>query len=300
MNFHHAADEFMLYLQVEKNYSVHTLTAYAYDLKSFEHFLVSHNRPLDLTQIQSSTVRRFIQDQVLNHQIQPKTIHRRISCLHSFAHFCLREKYMTIDFMGGIEPPKADKKLPVYMSLSELQQLFRFFEKNDSRFSLRNHLMIKLLATTGMRRQELLDLTWQQVDLSNQTILVLGKGKKERLLPIHPTVTPLFCAYKKGLLPYQIHGTESVFLSKNKTKMTPQALHKIFKEGLVKAGLPPKRFTLHHLRHTFATLLLQENKENVDLRTIQELLGHESLATTSIYTHVDFEQKKRAINTFKL
>ena len=82
--------------------------------------------------------------------------------------------------------------------------------------------------------------------------------------------------------------------------MNLSGLHVIFKESLGKAGLPPKRFSLHHLRHTFATLLLQENKENVDLHTIQELLGHESLSTTSIYTHVDFEQKKQAITTFKV
>ncbi|WP_327054370.1 tyrosine-type recombinase/integrase [Geobacillus thermodenitrificans] len=77
-------------------------------------------------------------------------------------------------------------------------------------------------------------------------------------------------------------------------------IHKIFKEILQKAGLPPQRFSLHHLRHTFATLLIQENKENVDLRTVQELLGHESLVTTQVYTHVDFEQKKKAIETFNI
>ncbi|OES45655.1 site-specific integrase [Domibacillus iocasae] len=92
MNFHHAIDEFLLYLQVEKNYAANTLTGYAYDLKSLEQFLLAHNRPLDVSQLQTSTIRRFIQDQVLQHKISPKTVHRRISCLHSFSNFCLHEK----------------------------------------------------------------------------------------------------------------------------------------------------------------------------------------------------------------
>lgn len=91
-----------------------------------------------------------------------------------------------------------------------------------------------------------------------------------------------------------------MLLNKRGEKINPRGLHKVFKETLEKAGLPPKRFSLHHLRHTFATLLLQENKENVDLRILQELLGHESLATTQVYTHVDFNQKKKAIESFNI
>lgn len=205
---------------------------------------------------------------------------------------------MRSDFMAGIQAPKADKKLPVYMTLDELKKLFDFLEHDQSRFAYRNHLLFKLLATSGMRRQEIVDLTWEQIDLSSQTVRVFGKGKKERLLPLHPFVIPLFHEYKKYLLDHQLHPTEPIFLNKNGVKMNPRGLHKVFKEILEKAGLPPKRFSLHHLRHTFATLLLQENKDNVDIRTLQELLGHESLATTSIYTHIDFEQKKKAINSF--
>ncbi|WMT18525.1 tyrosine-type recombinase/integrase [Parageobacillus toebii] len=129
---------------------------------------------------------------------------------------------------------------------------------------------------------------------------IYGKGKKERLLPLHPMVVPLIKSYMESLEEYQLHPSQPVFLNKNGKKLNPRGLHKIFKEILQKAGLPPQRFSLHHLRHTFATLLIQENKENVDLRTVQELLGHESLVTTQVYTHVDFEQKKKAIETFNI
>ncbi|MED0659957.1 tyrosine-type recombinase/integrase [Bacillus smithii] len=176
--------------------------------------------------------------------------------------------------MIGIDTPKTDSKLPTYMSLLELQKLFRFLEQDNSRMAMRNHLLFKLLATTGMRRSEIVEITWEQIDLSNNTIRIYGKGKKERLLPLHPMVVPLMKSYMGSLEEYQLHPSQPVFLNKNGKKMNPRGLHKIFKEILQKAGLPPQRFSLHHLRHTFATLLIQENKENVDLRTVQELLGH--------------------------
>ncbi|WP_327606099.1 tyrosine-type recombinase/integrase [Virgibacillus tibetensis] len=99
---------------------------------------------------------------------------------------------MKADFMAGIQAPKADSKLPVYLTLEELGKLFRSLEKDTRTLAFRNNLMFKLLATSGMRRQELVDLTWQQVDLTNHTIRVFSKGKKERLLPLHSIVIPLF------------------------------------------------------------------------------------------------------------
>lgn len=296
----HAVDDFLMYLTIEKNYSQNTITGYSHDLKTFEDFLVRHDRPLDLNEISKANVRRYIQEQVTKFNVKPRTINRRISCLKSFAKYCLRENLVNNDFTNGIEAPKLDKKLPVYMTLRELQILFRHLEQDHSRLGKRNNLMYKLLATTGMRRSEIVSITWDQVNLVNGTIRIFGKGKKERLLPLHPIVIPLFHPYMETLLEHQLHGTEPVFLNKNGEEMNPRGLHKTFKETLEKAGLPPKRFSLHHLRHTFATLLLQENKENVDLRIVQELLGHESLITTQIYTHVDYDQKKKAIDSFLL
>ncbi|WP_258833818.1 tyrosine-type recombinase/integrase [Peribacillus frigoritolerans] len=117
--------------------------------------------------------------------------------------------------------------------------------------------MFKLLATTGMRRQELVDLTWEQVNLENQTILVRGKGRKERLLSLHPIVLALFQDYQETLLEQQKHYSEPIFYNQKNKPLNPRGLHKIFKEILERAGLPAHRFSLHHLRHTFATLLLK-------------------------------------------
>ncbi|GAB3805059.1 tyrosine-type recombinase/integrase [Virgibacillus kimchii] len=302
MLFSQACDEFLNYLLIEKNYSENTLKGYAFDLQCYERFLIKYNRSLLIEDLASSTSRRFIQDQVINHQTKPRTLQRRISCLKSLSQFCLKENFIDVDFMAGVQAPKSDDKLPVYMSLEELQKLFRWLEHDTRPLAYRNNLLFKLLATTGMRRQELVDLTWQQVDLSNQTIRVFGKGKKERLLPLHPIVIPLFYQYRDKLSEHQLHADEPIFLNKNGDKLNPRGLHVVFKDILSRAGLPPKRFSLHHLRHTFATLLLQgqDDTNKVDLRTLQELLGHESLATTSVYTHVDLEQKRNAINSFKI
>lgn len=114
MNYVHATVEFLTYLAVERNYSAHTVAAYTDDLKSFKLFLTAHNRSLMLDDLRTSTCRRFIQDQVMNHQIQPRTIQRKISCLKSFNKFWLKENFTTVDFTSSIKAPKADSKLPVY------------------------------------------------------------------------------------------------------------------------------------------------------------------------------------------
>lgn len=146
MNYVQAVDDFLLYLEIEKNYSKNTIESYHFDLKCFHDFLNSHDRPSDLEQLNPSAVRRFIQDQVLHHGINPRTIQRRISSLKSFVQFCLKEGLTRNDFMAGVQAPKADKKLPVYKSLEELRKLFHFLETDSRPLSLRNHLLFKLLA----------------------------------------------------------------------------------------------------------------------------------------------------------
>ncbi|WP_092276447.1 tyrosine-type recombinase/integrase [Brevibacillus centrosporus] len=301
MQVKQAIDEFLSYMQVERNVSGNTIRSYTYDLQVFEAFLQKVHGTTELQHVHNSTIRRFVQDQVIEHQTRPRTLQRRISCLRSFCRFCAKENWITNEFMVGIQTPKTDKKLPVYMKLVELQQLFRLLEADQRKFALRNHVIFKLLATTGMRRQELVDLTWEQIDLECNAVRIYGKGNKERILPLHPMVLPLILEYRGKVEPYRLHPKEPVFTNYLGDSLDPRGLHRIFKETLVLAGLPPHRFTLHHLRHTFATLLLrsQDATSKVDIRTLQELLGHESLATTSIYTHVDLEQKKQAIESLR-
>jgi site-specific recombinase XerD len=138
-----AIDEFLLYLEIEKNYSHHTLRGYSFDLKLFEDFLIRHNRSLELNDITKSLVRRFLQEKITKEHMKPRTIHRKISCLKSFAKYCTRENLLMNDFMTGIEKPKNDSKLPVYMSLQDLQKLFKYLDQANGRFVLRNNMMFK-------------------------------------------------------------------------------------------------------------------------------------------------------------
>ncbi len=312
MDLQHAVDDFLLYLKVEQNYSELTILSYEYDLTLFHQFLKRNNRSCDLQDLNRSVVRRFIQDQTMNAKMKPRTMQRRISALKSLSKYLLKEQFIDSDFMAGIKAPKSENKLPVYMNLQELKQLFASLEQTEHHLALRNEAMFKLLATTGMRRQEIVSLTWEQLDFFNETIRIYGKGKKERLLPLHTSVIPVLKRYKDSLQDYQTYSSEHVFLNHRGKPLNPRGLHVIFKEALKQAGLPPTRFSLHHLRHTFATLLLQQSKmetkdadgmpyikDKVDLKTLQELLGHESLATTEVYTHIDFESKKRAIDSFR-
>ncbi|GGI12567.1 tyrosine-type recombinase/integrase [Gottfriedia solisilvae] len=296
-----AIDEFLLYLDIEKKCSPNTIQGYTKDLLLFNEYLKEFRQDLDIANITRATVRRFVQYQMVHKHSSSRSMNRRISSLRSFTKFCLLEKYISDDFMATIERPKINTPLPIYMNLQELQQLFLSLEHEafgGSYLSIRNHFLFKFIALTGTRRQEVCDLTWKQFDLMNQTVRIRGKGNKERLLPLHPTLLPLIHAYKDVLKPFLTHSNLNVFYNHHYHSIDPRGLHKVFKEVLKKAGLDPKRFSLHHLRHTFATLMLQENGENIDLRVLQDFLGHESLATTSIYTHVDFKQKQKAINTF--
>nr|WP_312752913.1 tyrosine-type recombinase/integrase [Bacillus mobilis] len=295
-----AIDEFLLYLEVEKNCSNNTVIGYECDLNNFVSFLQSHKRSLDVNDINKALVRRFIQERVKNDHLSAASIHRQISALRSLAKYCINENIIETNFMNGIEKPKLDKKLPIYMTLQELRRFLAHLEGVQGRFALRNKVMFTLLATTGMRRQELVELTWSQLDLDNAVVRILGKGKKERIVPLHPIVIPMLQDYKNHLPDFLTQDSNCLFLNKNGKQLNPRGLHKIFKETLNATGVDSKRFSLHHLRHTFATLLLQENSENVDLRVIQELLGHTSLLTTQVYTHVNYEQKQKAVTTFNI
>ncbi|MFJ7183641.1 tyrosine-type recombinase/integrase [Lysinibacillus xylanilyticus] len=198
----------------------------------------------------------------------------------------MNKGYYSLNISNGIGIIEWDELfiLRIWLNSTDLKQLFDYLERAQSRFSIRNEIMFKLLATTGLRRSELVSLTWEQVHLVNETIRIDRKGKK-RILPLHPHLVPLLASYKASLRAYQIYPTEPVFLNKNRKALDPWGLNVIFKDVLKKAGLPPTRFTPHHLQNTFAILMLQQNKENVDLRTLQELLCHESITSFQVYTH---------------
>ena len=145
MELQEAFDEFLLYIEFEKNYSLNTVKSYSLDLQMFGDFLIPNKRSLELNDITKAILRRFIQHKLINDKVKPSTVQRKISSLKSFTRYCLQENMLQQDFMQAIERPKLDDKLPVYMSLSELGKLFKYLDANAGRFGLRNNLMVKLL-----------------------------------------------------------------------------------------------------------------------------------------------------------
>lgn len=147
MQLNEAIDEFILYIQIEKNYSNLTVVSYEYDLYQFLAFLEVHHCSTVLSSITKTQVRRFIQHQLGTRKQKPRSMNRKISSLKSFTKYSIKEKHLLHDFISGIETPKTERKLPVYMSLSDLQQLFRSLEQDRSSLSKRNEVIFKLLAT---------------------------------------------------------------------------------------------------------------------------------------------------------
>ncbi|MCK6257348.1 site-specific integrase [Fictibacillus sp. KIGAM418] len=139
-------DDFLRYLQVEKNYSHNTLKSYAFNLQLYPAFLTKHDRSILLADLSPATTRRFIQEQVMQYQIKPRTLQCRISALKSFCEYCVKENYMNHNFMLGVQAPKSDKKIPVYMTLQELKQLFTYLENDTGKFATRNHVLVASFA----------------------------------------------------------------------------------------------------------------------------------------------------------
>lgn len=197
-----------------------------------------HDRPMDLLQLQPTLIRRFIQDAISNQGVAHETIHRKISCFKSFSKYCIR----------------------------------------SYRSSERDLLLITFVMYTGVRRQELVDLSWKDIDVQEKAVRVQGKGKKQRLLSLHDQLVDMLQKYRTTL-PLSLQGDEQpLFPNKYGQRMSTQGAHRILKKAIGMAKLS-KEHSLHKLRHTFATTLL---KNKADLRTIQTLLGHESLASTQI------------------
>lgn len=293
MDLYQATDDFLMYLEIERNCSVNTLRSYDLDLRSLINFMKSHDRPLDLAHIQSPLIRRYIQFAVSHQHLAHETVQRKISCFKSFSKYCVQSGWIQTDFMAPIVRPQRERRLPKTLKFEEVQRILQTLEESSDPCAKRDFVLINFVMYTGVRRQELVDLSWKDIDFHEQTVRVQGKGRKQRLLPLHSSLGNMLSEYRDSL-PMSQQSTESpLFPNRFGKRMSTQGAHRILKKALHMSQLPLDH-SLHQLRHTFATTLL---KNKTDLRTIQTLLGHESLATTQIYTHTDMTSMRDAIET---
>lgn len=278
--------EFMNYLKIDKKYSDNTINSYEIDLKDYQRFMEDMLKK-DIYEIERKDIKlylKFLKDQ----NKSPKSISRRISCIRGFYKFLLIEKVLANNPMATIELPKTKKSLPKVLSIDEVDRLLDI-PLNDA-FSYRNKAMLELMYATGLRVSELVSLKLQDIDLINETVRTLGKGSKERIVPIGEIAIhylKLYVSeYRSKLLKKEY--TDALFLNNHGKEMTRQGFFKILKK-IAKEKDIKTPFSPHTLRHSFATHLLENG---ADLRSIQELLGHASISTTGIYTHVSSEELK--------
>lgn len=274
-------DEFIIELKYVKNYSANTIASYQNDMMKFLHFLKGAS-PLA---VKNETIRDYIKS---SSSLEPSSLSRNISTLRTFYDFLVRKNLIKTNPMDGIDGPKLRNYLPDVLTEKEVTDLLEF-EPKDS-FTYRNRCILELLYSSGLRISELVSLKLENINLNDALIKVMGKGSKERIVPIDDYALDYLNTYIKEVRPKMLKGkdTSYVFLNNHGKVLSRQSVFLMVKKRAGEIGLK-KNISPHTLRHTFATHML---KNGADIRFIQELLGHSDVATTEIYTHIVNETLK--------
>ena len=279
-----AIDEFKQYCRLEKNLSSLTIESYKQELETFKRFLKDKTQ---LKEINKNDIQAFFND--LNTQgLKRSSVAHYITCLNVFFRFCLREEFIVDNPMRTIRQPKPAKSLPVVLNEEEVDSLMKVAYELSSQNAIhyRNFVMVELMYAAGLRISELTHLTLNDLHLSKDLNIVrcFGKGSKERLIPIAPFISELLKNYISNYRTELIKDDDNnyLFLNYQGNPISRQSCWKMIKSLALNANIH-KNISPHTLRHSFATHLLNHG---ADLRSIQEMLGHSNIITTTIYTHV--------------
>jgi integrase/recombinase XerC len=279
---------FLDYLKFEKRYSVHSITAYQNDIVSFFNFLDQTFGATPLHAISSTFIRTWLAGMKEN-GMTAKTINRKLSALRSFFKYHLKRGTITRMPTQNVIAPKIIRRLPVFIKESDTKELLKTLAvASESWKTLNAKMLITLFYTTGMRLSELIGLREKQLDLSRSQIRVLGKGNKERLIPVSPETISLIKDYQQQKAANLEQGEDYFLLTEKGRKIYPKYAYLLVNKHLGGAITLDKK-SPHVLRHTFATHLMNNG---ADLNAVKELLGHASLAATQVYTHNTIEKLK--------
>lgn len=294
---------FLLYMQNERNHSEHTVSGYMSDIGQFVNFLWGNNRlpPYPWKEVDRYMARRYIAA-CRQAGMDAATAGRKISALRGFFRFLEREEYLKINSFAGLRAPKRSRNLPEVLSIEEVGRLIEAPLKQlsaaakppvaiDEYAGLRDSALIEVLYSSGARVGEVVQLSERDVDMVGGCIKVLGKGKKERLCPLGAPAVKILrrCINLSQMLWPGGKAPRPVFRNRKGGRITSRSVERLLKYWLNCAGLDTG-LSPHSLRHSFATHLLDAG---ADLRSVQELLGHASLSTTQIYTHVSVERLRK-------
>lgn len=298
-----ALEQFVRYLQGEKNASTHTIANYLMDLRQFIllHWGPDARPPFPWHEVDRFSARRFLAS-FQKSGCAPATARRKVSSLRTFFRFLLREELIKHNPVAGVVMPRRERKLPAVFTVEEVGRLLEAPLKRadppkpgtfEACARLRDAAILEILYSAGLRLSELAGLKESEIDLLSGVVRVRGKGKKERLCPLGGPAIRALRAYMDERERWLVAQGKDLrgaplFVNKNGGALTPRSIERMMKKYLGEAGLDPSR-SPHALRHSFATHLLDAG---ADLRSVQELLGHASLSTTQIYTHVSIDRLK--------
>ncbi|MEN9522482.1 MAG: hypothetical protein RL065_859 [Bacteroidota bacterium] len=283
-------DKFLDYLHYEKRFSKHTITAYGQDLKQFFIFLETTFGELTLPQINHQHIRSWLVE-LMNDEIIAKSINRKTSTLKTFFKFLMKENRIDKNPMQKIIAPKIGKRLPYVVEEKGLEQLLDNNIFNNDFKGVRDKLIFELFYNCGLRRSELIGLTIANLNLQLHQIKVLGKGNKERIIPLNPKLNPMIEDYIIQRNTLQNSTSHNFLIVLNNGKKTYDGFIYSTVKKYLKLITTIDKKSPHVLRHSFATHL---SNEGANLNAIKELLGHSSLAATQIYTHNTIEKLKKA------
>ena len=286
-------DKFIRFLSGEKRYSDYTLRNYLHAIRSFITWLDEPKKQVRISEVNQSLARDYI---IESQQIRSKrTVRNHISALRSFYQFCQSRNYLNNNPFRNLTLPKLEKKLPVFLSQDELIQLLEaplkleISSPHAEMIRVRDRIIMELLYGGGLRVSEVVGLNHGDLDLPKSLVRILGKGRKERVVPIPERTSSLLISFRENFC-LDASSSSPLFTSSKAQRLTSRNVQLRLKKYLAFCQLP-KDVTPHKLRHSFATHLLDNG---ADLRSVQELLGHSSLSTTQVYTHVSVGRLKKA------
>jgi tyrosine recombinase XerC len=275
-------DKFLNYLVIEKNYSNHTFINYRIDLEEFKEFLNSQGEN-DIKRIDYFLLRKFL-SKIMEKKVSKRTLSRKISTLKSFFKFMVREGIINNNPASTLIYPRLEKSLPKFLTEEEVKKILEA-PQGDDLLGLRDKAILEFLYSTGARISELVSLKIEEVDLISGIAKVKGKGKKERILPLgDPAIESI-----KRYLDKRNDNNPYLFVNKRNKPLTDRGVRLIVEKYIKQISLSLK-VSPHTFRHSFATHLLNRG---ADLRSVQELLGHSSISTTQVYTHLTIDRLKR-------
>lgn len=288
-------EDYLNYIYLEKRLSDNTKESYSFDLDKFNKYLINNKK--DFLNIKESTITEYLKYLKDNDNLSPKSIERHLTTIRNFYKYLVKTEIIKKDITLNIDNLKLSKTIPSVLSIDEVNELLNIELNTD--FNYRTKAMLELMYGSGLRVSELVNLTLYSIDMYNNTVLISGKGNKERIVPISEYskyYLELYLERRNNLIKRKNGLSNKLFLNNHGLPITRNGFNYLL-NNILKEKKINKKVTPHTLRHSFATHLLNNG---ASLRTIQELLGHSDIVTTRIYTHVQNDKIKKEYEKYQI